>query len=81
MGLIEELIKVDKALKTVDEEIYKLKGDEVVSGKIAIVSDETCRKCSQLWQGECRAYTFPHSDAERRHREKGYPLCKPGYEK
>lgn len=32
------------------------------------VSHETCLKCGQLWEGECRAYEVPHSEAERQAR-------------
>jgi len=37
----------------------------MVDHKIGRVSDEVCAQCAQCWEGECRAFTVPHSEAER----------------
>ena len=36
--------------------------------------DEVCLKCSQCWEGECRAYEMPHSKEEYAHRSEGYGM-------
>lgn len=40
----------------------------MIEHKIREVPDTTCKDCSQLWEGECRAFSFPHNDDERMHR-------------
>lgn len=39
-----------------------------IKTKIRQVSDETCKGCTQLWEGECRAFSFAHSAQELAHR-------------
>lgn len=43
----------------------------MIRGKIRNVQDAVCKGCSQLWNGECRAFQMPHSDEEYEHRKKG----------
>lgn len=44
--------------------------DKGVDHKICDRPDEYCiNECSQYWQGECRAFEVPHSQAEREHRQ------------
>ncbi len=45
-----------------------------IEHKITPVSDSVCEQCCQLWEGECRAYSMPHSEAEREHRTSNYGL-------
>jgi len=47
-------------------------GDRI-TGKIWDVPDTVCHGCSQLWEQECRAFSFPHSQAEREWRIKDGP--------
>lgn len=38
--------------------------------------DDVCRLCSQLWEGQCRAYSASQSDAEKEARAVGTgPEC------
>lgn len=39
--------------------------------------DEVCLECSQYWEGECRAYEFPHSlaESESRRRDNSRMKC------
>ena len=40
--------------------------------------DEVCRVCQQFYDGNCRAHSFPHSEAERKAREGDYGMeCDP----
>lgn len=42
--------------------------------KISKVQDSVCEKCPQLWERICRAYSVPHSAAERAARESAYGI-------
>ena len=45
---------------------------------VAGTPDEVCHQCPQLWQGECRAFSVPHSLEEERARSTGYGMeCDP----
>lgn len=43
----------------------------MIKHKIRKVPDSVCEKCTQLWEGECRAFEVPHSRAERTSRHRG----------
>ena len=43
--------------------------------KIKLCSDDTCHKCAQCYEDECRAYQMPHDDEEKAARKKGPTLC------
>ena len=47
---------------------------DAIKYKIHVVGDEVCFKCSQNYEGECRAYLFSHTQEEFlfRSREKLY---------
>ena len=47
----------------------------MINHKIANVPDEVCKKCSQLWEGDCRAYSVAHSTEEYEHRLVGEVAC------
>lgn len=46
----------------------------MVYHKISNVQDSVChgyhtnKECGQLWQGECRAFSMPHSEEEKEFR-------------
>jgi hypothetical protein len=40
----------------------------VIDAKVANVSDAVCAKCPQCWEGRCRAFCLPQSQAEYRQR-------------
>jgi hypothetical protein len=44
--------------------------------KIANIPDEQCQGCSQLFEGECRAFTMAHGSEEAKQRASGIPHCK-----
>ncbi len=45
---------------------------------VARTPDEVCRQCAQLWKGECRAFSVPHSQEEGRARSTFYGMeCDP----
>jgi len=47
-----------------------------IKNKIYPVCDCLCEEgCTQLWERECRAYQFPHSEKERKQRIKDRALC------
>jgi len=60
--LLKKVKKIKKTKKT-------RKVAPPVIHKIFDVKDSLCRKCYQCWEGECRAYSFPHSAEERAQRE------------
>ena len=37
----------------------------MIASKIKNVHDDLCELCAQCFEGECRAYQFPHSEIER----------------
>lgn len=41
-----------------------------ISHKISKVSDDICKDCNQLWEGECCAFQVPHSIEELEYRKK-----------
>lgn len=45
-----------------------------IEHKIRRTPDEVCAPCPQNYEGECRAYSLPHSDAERQARTTGYGM-------
>jgi len=75
MGLIEEMTKVDKALKTVHEEIYKLKGDnslhklkntitEILIKSIYYAAYGSGETAEEINTWEDRAVFFYHHDTK-----------------
>lgn len=56
-----------------------------IKHQISSVAECVCKSCAHNWQGECRAYCRPLSDAERKrrtdrptmceHADLGIPLC------
>jgi len=46
----------------------------MITRKIKQVSDNVCKGCYQLWKNECRAYSIPHSDEERKYRNTNLQL-------
>lgn len=51
----------------------------MIKGKIRKVGDEICATCSQLYEGECRAFLMPHDRKEYDYRmkDKGKMACNP----
>lgn len=50
-----------------------------VQNKIRQVHDDVCKlTCAQFYEGECRAYQMPHSEAERVCRNSGSAACERG---
>jgi len=46
-----------------------------IMGKICPdTPDEVCIKCSQAYEGDCRAMNIPHSDAELKSRHDGHGM-------
>ena len=40
----------------------------MIEHQIRDVPDSVCKKCPQLWEGECRTFCVPHSEEERMQR-------------
>lgn len=49
----------------------------MIKHKAYSVPDSVCEGCSQLYEGECRAFTVPHSPDETEHRAGGAMNCRP----
>jgi hypothetical protein len=46
-----------------------------IEHKIAKVSDEVCKTCSQCFEDECRAFSMTHSKEETERRLSSAPKC------
>ena len=45
--------------------------------KINNAPDSLCKKCAQLYKGECKAFSLAHTQEEYESRTKGDALCMP----